>query len=365
LEMADAAIGDAIFTAAQVAQHASASDCWVAVHGRVYDVTNFLAVHPGGASALSKLGRAGCDVTEHFERIGHSADARTRLETMFVGTLDNGNSRGDAASRSVDDHAVDWHGRRRMAILKAHPEVAELIGSNPWTPLLGLLAGAVHAATALACGWYLGLFPSFVLAYSVGAVCKMVQFAVCHDICHGTAGAWLRPYATKNLAYHIVTLPSFSGETHQFYAYQHIGHHASLGRSPLRDFPVATPPAELPVAEPAAAELGGGSQPSEKTGPLRIVRFDELDGDLPAASSMLLLVMSSEEIKQVSQELTSFVGRHGNNRPLARADGARADADTADGAAISTATWQSAPGGRDASGEPATEAARNSCPSVY
>ena len=77
------------YRAKDVALHASADDCWVIVAGRVFDVTKFLSSHPGGAQALSKPGRAGCDVTPAFERIGHSAHARTLLETMLVGVLDD------------------------------------------------------------------------------------------------------------------------------------------------------------------------------------------------------------------------------------------------------------------------------------
>jgi hypothetical protein len=44
--------GMAVFTRAEVAKHASEHDCWVVVHGKVYDVTAFLPTHPGGRSLL-------------------------------------------------------------------------------------------------------------------------------------------------------------------------------------------------------------------------------------------------------------------------------------------------------------------------
>ena len=42
----------AAFTLEEVAKHASERDCWVAIHGRVYDVTDFLSIHPGGRALL-------------------------------------------------------------------------------------------------------------------------------------------------------------------------------------------------------------------------------------------------------------------------------------------------------------------------
>ena len=36
------------FTEQEVSQHTSENDCWIIVHGKVYDVTKFLNEHPGG-----------------------------------------------------------------------------------------------------------------------------------------------------------------------------------------------------------------------------------------------------------------------------------------------------------------------------
>lgn len=36
------------FTAEEVAEHKSRDDIWFAIHGKVYDVTDFLDEHPGG-----------------------------------------------------------------------------------------------------------------------------------------------------------------------------------------------------------------------------------------------------------------------------------------------------------------------------
>ncbi|KAL4890584.1 FMN-dependent dehydrogenase-domain-containing protein [Aspergillus ambiguus] len=52
---------------ADVAQHNSRESCWVIVHGKAYDVTEFLPEHPGGQKIILKY--AGKDATEEFDPI--------------------------------------------------------------------------------------------------------------------------------------------------------------------------------------------------------------------------------------------------------------------------------------------------------
>lgn len=54
-----------LLSADEVARHNSAADCWLVIHGRVYDVTAFLAEHPGGANLL--LQYAGGIADEGFD----------------------------------------------------------------------------------------------------------------------------------------------------------------------------------------------------------------------------------------------------------------------------------------------------------
>jgi len=79
-------MGEKVFTLEEVKKHDSGKDCWCVVHNKVYDVTEFLAEHPGGEEIL--LETAGTDSTEAFEDVGHSQDARTLLEDYYIGELD-------------------------------------------------------------------------------------------------------------------------------------------------------------------------------------------------------------------------------------------------------------------------------------
>ncbi|CAM0136679.1 hypothetical protein VKS41_003487 [Umbelopsis sp. WA50703] len=71
---------------AQIAAHNTKKDIYVAVHNKVYNVTDFIEEHPGGEEVL--LDEAGKDATESFEDIGHSDEAREILEKYYVADLD-------------------------------------------------------------------------------------------------------------------------------------------------------------------------------------------------------------------------------------------------------------------------------------
>jgi L-lactate dehydrogenase (cytochrome) len=48
----------------QVQRHNDCDSCWVIVEGEVYDVTDFLEEHPGGANIILRY--AGKDATEYL-----------------------------------------------------------------------------------------------------------------------------------------------------------------------------------------------------------------------------------------------------------------------------------------------------------
>jgi cytochrome b involved in lipid metabolism len=78
------------YTAAEVAKHNSPSNCWLIIHGNVYDVTNFLDQHPGGNDVI--IPYCGRDATQAFETQGgrrstHSQAARDLLAQYQIGTL--------------------------------------------------------------------------------------------------------------------------------------------------------------------------------------------------------------------------------------------------------------------------------------
>lgn len=77
------------YSLAEVAKHATATDCWMAIEGNVYDVTTFIPTHPGGQAILQGCGK---DATQLFnnrpgEGDSHSPRARTLMKDYLIGTL--------------------------------------------------------------------------------------------------------------------------------------------------------------------------------------------------------------------------------------------------------------------------------------
>lgn len=74
-----------IFTSEFVAQQNNRESAWIVMNDKVYDVTKFLAEHPGGEEVILEL--AGQDATESFDDVGHSTDARKMAEDYLIGVL--------------------------------------------------------------------------------------------------------------------------------------------------------------------------------------------------------------------------------------------------------------------------------------
>lgn len=73
-------------TAAEVAQHNSAQSCYAIVGTSVYDLTQWINQHPGGARAI--LGLCGRDSTAQFTRQhGGQAQAEAALASLRIAAL--------------------------------------------------------------------------------------------------------------------------------------------------------------------------------------------------------------------------------------------------------------------------------------
>ncbi len=75
-----------VYTLEEVQAHDSETDCYAVVDGSVYDLTAFIANHPGGEGAIKNL--CGIDGTEEFAKIhGDSEKAKAALANLEIGTL--------------------------------------------------------------------------------------------------------------------------------------------------------------------------------------------------------------------------------------------------------------------------------------
>ncbi|KAM4618954.1 fatty acid 2-hydroxylase [Polymixia lowei] len=84
------------FSEKDVASHCTKESCWVLLGTRVYDVTGFLRMHPGGEALI--LRRSGRDISPELEGPPHrhSENARRWLEQYYIGELDRDSSADEA-----------------------------------------------------------------------------------------------------------------------------------------------------------------------------------------------------------------------------------------------------------------------------
>lgn len=76
------------FTREEVAAHNTEGDLWIIIDSKVYDVTRFRGMHPGGASVLLEAGIPGQDATEAFFSLHrYEVLERPQYKRLQVGVL--------------------------------------------------------------------------------------------------------------------------------------------------------------------------------------------------------------------------------------------------------------------------------------
>lgn len=80
---------DAVIGAAELARHSSKKDCWMAIAGSVYALSDYIPRHPAPEKTMTDW--CGKDATEAFNTKGrgrpHSPAARASLPEYRIGTL--------------------------------------------------------------------------------------------------------------------------------------------------------------------------------------------------------------------------------------------------------------------------------------
>jgi cytochrome b involved in lipid metabolism len=66
-------------------KHCTSASLWVAIGNKVYDITDYISIHPGGTKCL--LANGGQDITYHANF--HSKKMKEILKPMLVGELDS------------------------------------------------------------------------------------------------------------------------------------------------------------------------------------------------------------------------------------------------------------------------------------
>ncbi|XP_055790411.1 fatty acid 2-hydroxylase-like [Salvelinus fontinalis] len=97
------------FSAMEVARHCTKYSCWVLLGKKVYDVTGFLRIHPGGEALI--LHRSGGDISLEMEGPPHrhSENARRWMEQYYIGELDTDSNADETQTvrERRKEHTVD------------------------------------------------------------------------------------------------------------------------------------------------------------------------------------------------------------------------------------------------------------------
>lgn len=128
---------DSGIVVAEVQKHNTAKDCWTVVNSNVYDLTSYIARHPGGAAVLTSI--CGKDGTNAFS--GQHAGAQkpnAELSSLLVGPL-SAASAGSGSSSS---------GGATKAPLVSTFTAAEVAKHNTGTDCWSVVSGKVYDLTS-------------------------------------------------------------------------------------------------------------------------------------------------------------------------------------------------------------------------
>jgi len=79
------------YTFDEVAAHNNESSCWMAIDGKVYDVTDFIANHPGGKAILNGCGKDATTLFHERPTSGKGPHPQQAVETLpgyYIGDVE-------------------------------------------------------------------------------------------------------------------------------------------------------------------------------------------------------------------------------------------------------------------------------------
>lgn len=171
-EAADFESSEQLYSWEEVAQHGSTDDAWIVIKGRIYDVTKFSRIHPGGDIILTAAGQ---DATDVFAAFHANTSSWRYLPTLCIGVV-----KGPRKTKKSDESYIADVAKMRQTM-----QSMRLFESSKWyytaktvsTTAICLLAVAILLAA-----------PGSHLAVCLAAVTLAVFWQQCgwlaHDFLH-------------------------------------------------------------------------------------------------------------------------------------------------------------------------------------
>lgn len=84
----------------EISTHNTSASCWLIMNSKVYDVTAYIPMHPGGSQRI--LNYCGSDALSAFNAAGHSTFAQNLLEKYYIGDVGTTVAAGQTSAVNVD-----------------------------------------------------------------------------------------------------------------------------------------------------------------------------------------------------------------------------------------------------------------------
>ncbi|KAN0048042.1 hypothetical protein ACTA71_002433 [Dictyostelium dimigraforme] len=222
----------------ELAKHNTEHDCWVAVDGKVYDITKWVPLHPGGKEVL--LLAAGRDVTNLFESYHPMSDKPTSiLKNYEIGYISS-YEHPKFVQKSDFYKQLKERVRKHFKATDQDPQMAVSIFSRLALVYL-LVFVSYYLAHYTSKNFYLNCF--FAIIY---ALCNsLFSMHMMHDSCHAAISHYPGVWKWLGASFDFMTGASFLSWCHQHV----IGHHIytnvrnadpDLGQGEV-DFRIVTP----------------------------------------------------------------------------------------------------------------------------
>jgi len=147
---------DGKITVAEVAKHNTANDCWIIVDGKAYDVTGWLANHPGGQKII--LGYAGMDATDVYDAF-HDIEEESHVKMRSVFYV------GEVVDQNIPDSVKEFRALKRKLKKENYFQTNPLFYVGLATMGLTMWGSMVFLISTFPRQLWSGIFGAILLAF--------------------------------------------------------------------------------------------------------------------------------------------------------------------------------------------------------